>query len=673
MIRRFALATSLLCILLSVLNDSSVAQTPATGLPSLGTFAGGPFDTVDLANLDVHFAIPVFSRPGRGIPLSYSLGYDSLIWTPGSSNGQPAWVPANNWGWRAVTEAATGYVTYNYYNSLTTCYYYIHEGNQEIKVPGSVTTTWSDFVYHDPNGGLHAYPFSDAVVVVYNLGGTGNNCPATSYTNLPATAAPDNSGYILTVTITSGSPVATVNARGGLTIQVPPIPQATGAGSITDANGNQISISSSGVITDTLGTALTVTGTPSSGTVTYTYTAPSGNSASVTVTYGNYNIQTCFETGINEYSSPTTVPLVDRISYPDGSFYNFAYEVTSGCGASGKTTGRLKQVQVLDGGQIYYSYTGTTCDNNENCMMADGSPSSMIRTYGGFNPWTYTRAVQSGQPITQTTTNIIDPAGNTIALNFSSIYVTQRNTYEGSSTLLKNQVYCYNGNFGSGCATGVVTAPTNNMWSQWSYDYLTGQGLYKTTAQNYDQYGNLIAEADYPYTTSGSPTPIRGLSMTPNTSLCSSKNICDHPSSIQINNGSGTQAALTNYPLYDANGNLKQVQRWVSGSNYLTSSYTYNSNGTLATATDPKNTTTTYTYNNSICNGAFPTTVSVPGDGGTTISYNYTYNCAGGVVTQVTDVGNNHWGGAAYNDPYFWRPEYTYDLSGVETYLTTMA
>ena len=37
------------------------------------------------ANLDVHFSIPVFSRPGKGIPFSYSLGYDSLVWYPVTS------------------------------------------------------------------------------------------------------------------------------------------------------------------------------------------------------------------------------------------------------------------------------------------------------------------------------------------------------------------------------------------------------------------------------------------------------------------------------------------------------------------------------------------------------------------------------------------------------------
>ena len=62
----------------------------------------------------------------------------------------------------------------------------------------------------------------------------------------------------------------------------PSVGQSTGQGTVQDPNGNQISISAAGVITDTLGmTALTVSGTPPSNT-TYTYAAPSGANASVT-------------------------------------------------------------------------------------------------------------------------------------------------------------------------------------------------------------------------------------------------------------------------------------------------------------------------------------------------------------------------------------------------------
>jgi hypothetical protein len=129
------------------------AQQPATGLPSLGSFSGGPFDTVDLANLNVHFSIPVFGRPGRGIPFSYNLSYDSLVWMPVTSGPTTSWRPvSSNWGWRAITEAATGYVTAAGPDSEQTCSYL----SGTATLYGATETTYGDLVYHDPVGGIHS-------------------------------------------------------------------------------------------------------------------------------------------------------------------------------------------------------------------------------------------------------------------------------------------------------------------------------------------------------------------------------------------------------------------------------------------------------------------------------------------------------------------------------------
>lgn len=50
----------------------SVGQV-AVGAPPYATIAGGTFDSVNLANLNVHFEVPVFSKPGRGgIPFQFS-------------------------------------------------------------------------------------------------------------------------------------------------------------------------------------------------------------------------------------------------------------------------------------------------------------------------------------------------------------------------------------------------------------------------------------------------------------------------------------------------------------------------------------------------------------------------------------------------------------------------
>ena len=69
-----------------------------------------------------------------------------------------------------------------------------------------------------------------------------------------------------------GGTVQQLNDKAGRILNVPV--NTTGASTVTDRNGNQISVNSANVWTDTLGTtALTISGTAPS-PVSYTYTAP---------------------------------------------------------------------------------------------------------------------------------------------------------------------------------------------------------------------------------------------------------------------------------------------------------------------------------------------------------------------------------------------------------------
>jgi len=98
-------------------------------------------------------------------------------------------------------------------------------------------------------------------------------------------------------------PSAQVFTPPGLTI-TPPLNSASptsGSSTVSDPNTNLMTgnySSSSTSFIDTLGSAqaptLTVTGSPTSGSVTYTYTGPSGSGAAVKVNYTNYTIQTNF-------------------------------------------------------------------------------------------------------------------------------------------------------------------------------------------------------------------------------------------------------------------------------------------------------------------------------------------------------------------------------------------
>src|ERR1700681_2917168 len=85
-------------ITLVVLFLLSLAACPGSAQVQLGTpkyesFGGGPFDTVNLGNLNVHFSIPVLHKPGRGIPFDFDITYDSTFWQPTLINRQAYWEP----------------------------------------------------------------------------------------------------------------------------------------------------------------------------------------------------------------------------------------------------------------------------------------------------------------------------------------------------------------------------------------------------------------------------------------------------------------------------------------------------------------------------------------------------------------------------------------------------
>ena len=189
MVRRFVQAILLSWLILFLSSTVAIAQQPATGFPPLGAFAGSP-DAVDLANLNVNLTIPIFSKAGVGIPLSYNLNYNSLVWVPTTSGDSTYWLPIdNNVGWGGIAESLTGYISYGYYTTQP-CYYM--QGG--IRIYGGTTVTWTEFAYHDPAGGIH--PFSGTV---YYWTYSGGSCHASGSQSIPNANPNDNSGYLITV------------------------------------------------------------------------------------------------------------------------------------------------------------------------------------------------------------------------------------------------------------------------------------------------------------------------------------------------------------------------------------------------------------------------------------------------------------------------------------------
>ena len=636
------------------------AQQPITGTPPLASLSGGPFDVINLANLDVHFSIPVFSRPGKGIPFSYNLAYDSLMWSPAGYSGNQVWTPASGWGWTAQTSASTG--SFSSHGLSFGCY-------SDAGTRVGTVWHWYSFVYYDPGGTSHPFPG--------DIWYTDRPDICDQYVESPISArASDNSGYLLNVVFSGATPVTEkATSAGGVVFD-------TLANTVTDPNGNRISISN-GVVTDTLGTtALTISGTPPNN-VTYIYSAPGANGngtpATVTVSYVQKNIKTCFNISnpsIGEYTSSGTVPLVDKITLPDGSYYQFTYESTSSagtCTASNQVTGRIKSVRLPTGGIINYSYTGTGCGNNNNCIMADGSPSFVTRTSSGVaSPSVnlssyYTRQLNpNGNDNAQfTQTNVEDGYGNWTYLNFNGMYETQSMAYQGTSsgTILKATRTCYNSVTTNCDTSSQIAAPITQKHHK---DYLnsTGWGNHLWFDYQYDQtYGFLTNETDYDYGNDGPKIRVTNIAHNTSSSLCTQYNVCDRPSSVQVTDGNGNQESYATYG-YDergsqTHGGLTTLSRWVSGSSYLTTQYTYNPGGTLNSTTDPKGTSTTYSYAGTSCNNAFPTSITIA----SLLTTTYQYNCLGGVVTSVTDSNNNATTSTSYTDSYFWRPASSADAA----------
>ena len=359
-----------------------------TGLPPFGSFSGGSFDTVNNANLNVHFAIPIVNKAGRGMPFTYTLTYDSSIWSPVNSTGSAVWTPVGqtatmptNWGWRGITEGQAGYISYR--GVSVRCGYGV----------GQYTyyTLYGYWTYHDAWGTPH----------MFNIATTpGSALCGVSPVSSGTAAATDGSGYTMSVTNYTS---AVVHSRSGDLIQVPKN-TSTGAASVTDPNGNQISASvasNTTTFTDTLGTTpLTVIAPGGGSNTTYTYTGPNG-SAAYTVKYTSYTVRTNFGCpSVTEYGA-TQQYLVSEIDLPDydpitnpNEKYTFDYEVTPGYPTY--KTGRLASVTLPTGGQITYSYTG---GSSGHITCADGTAATLKRYTPTRDPITgNTRIPKRAQP-----------------------------------------------------------------------------------------------------------------------------------------------------------------------------------------------------------------------------------------------------------------------------------
>ena len=640
----------------------------ATGVPAFGSFGGGPFDTVNLGNLNVHFAIPVLHKAGRRMSFTYDLGYDNSIWYPATcpSGTGTCWTPVSNWGWRGVTEATTGFVSYA-------------ENDGGIDGQGCNVIVYS-YVYHDTFGVPHNF----SQTVSSHLGG--HNCIQTTFPRTLTTT--DGSGYYV---VLSSFLAGTMHSRSGSVINAP-FGSGSGAGTATDANGNQITVNSSGQFFDTLSpttAVLTVAGTAPSPT-TYTYRAPAG-SQHYTMNYTQYSIRTAFGcSSVGEYTG--TAYLVSSIVLPDTTEYTFTYD---------STTGRLLTVSLPTGGTITYTYTD---GSNDGIVCTDGSTHGLTRTLSPGGEWKYDRSV-SGSNWTTTVTSPPDPqnagsASDITTINFekdtttggtNNYYETQRVVNQAASTVLATTIICYNGisvSTPASCGTTAVASPVNRRTV---FTYLpTSSGQQAETDINYLSGTNLPTDVyTYDFGSAAVGPLLRHVQTTYNNTL--GNGIIDHPAITKTYDGRGNLNAQTTYT-YDENigslatsgatqhigitgsrGNLTTLAVQANSTTTLYRKFYYYDTGMLNTSNDvsTSNTTngatTTYNYASSAssCDFAFPTSISEP----LSLSRSMTWDCNGGVGLTVTDE-NGKVTTVHYSDADFRRPDYTLDKLSNKTTLT---
>jgi hypothetical protein len=443
-------------LLLVAFASSGAQSVPSNGTPLFNSFSGGP-DVINNGNLNIHFSIPVFARAGVGLPFSYSLPVDSGVWYPyGDTFGNQHWAPdfstAQPVGVMAI--GAVFYWTWQY-----PCY---NDGDKYM------VTAYFASSYTGPDNTSHSAGTSNVPTVF------ANSCNGT-FQDHPTGTTIDGSGISITISYSGGGITAKATLANGAVITTPTIDTSGnvhGSGNFTlvDTNNNQVTVSAAAngkqinYILDTLGTKpITSSGGPPPTALKYSYTAPSGAQANVSVTYKAVTVQSAWGcTGIAEYPA-TSANLIDKITLPDNTYYQFFYELTPN--GSGNTTGRINQVHLPTGGSINYNYTGG--DTGKGIFCKDGSTAGFNRISSQSSTVQYTRTLNSS-PAHTSITQIIDNSGNTTLADFYLGFESRRRVYQGaaSGTPLETVITCYNGTDPidpNACVGATVTQPFSRI------------------------------------------------------------------------------------------------------------------------------------------------------------------------------------------------------------------
>jgi RHS repeat-associated protein len=567
--------------------------------------------------------IPIITKPGINMPFSLKMSYNSNSW--GISGN--AWVPnpvTNVSGfnydfWTLPSSAISSFV-----GQLVTSSFYC----DPAYLPAYTG-------YIDPSGNLHSIVGAPPLTPVQ-----AGNCAATTSWG---TVLEDGSG--LSVYLSLNNP-NTVTTASGIVYS-----GFSGSPTITDPDGNTLSLSGS-VYTDTFGVQeATVGGGTYPTTYTYPISTPSGAStAAVTVTYTSETLYTNFRCrSVRDFPATAGYTFPTKITLADNSTYHFTYESQS----AGTITGRLASVTYPNGRVVSYQYTGP--NNGINC--ADGSAAGLTRTVTGDGVYQYTRNTSTWLTTTLVSDYGTGQANNTTAYTFiensnNQLFLSEEVINQGSNTPLMTKIVCYFPNLGpSNCLS--LNAPFYPIQSIYTYSLPAGATNYSLVVTTVDDFMNVLKTALYDF---GATTPTRqtvadfGSSYNgscPGTYIGNVKNV---PCEVQVQNGSGAvlRSSYFTYGISVNPGSLLSEQDLTSGNTYLAKSWAYNSNGTLSSSTDYDGNITTFTQGE--CNSGLLSKVVPPIS---TLDTQFSWDCNGAKLLSTTDPNGNVVS-SKYNDP-LWR------------------
>lgn len=744
------LRTVVLSILFTVIVIPMASQTsPTYSLPApnlntasqLGSVDNKGIDAIDLSTLDVTLNIPIYSKPGRKLSTEVSLQHTNQVWAmpywnsilsnPNLTIGFFYWYAPNPYGW-SVAVKHLGYLSVTLVP--TPCDSHSHE------------LDYTHYVYISPDGLSHDYGNGQLQNLTAAPQYTRNPCNNTSGLDYSISGVPATvDGYTLNIDSTGTATIATPS--GTVITPAVDLQASTAPGTIVkstqDSNGNVLTagVPSTNALNqesplvatvkDTLGVnTLTSTAGPTlsySGpsVITESYIDSNGNTQTITEHYSLFSLQTNFgcpsapdPLSSIDYS-PTVVssgvggpvPLLDRVTLTNGTYYAFTYEPVNITAEWTPTTGRVASITLPTGGTISYTYGATDC--------LDGNPLSISRSDGN-GLWQYSRTAGDSVYIQNnvagvleanatvagvTATTVIDPLNNTTQLTFSgrqtvfpnwappTVYgimpgiETDRKIFQGAATgvpIYEKQT-CYNG-FAPPCINQTAAPATyyggpNESTSPLqidTYESFNGAASKRTT-RIYDPIARLLEQDNYDFGAT-TATSKRFLSyVNPgNTWVKEDKTTDGSGRSVLSDTTYGYDetavVATSGVPQHVAvtggRGNVTSVGRLLNGVS-LTTTYTYDDTGNVRSVTDPcgngtcadmtgTSHTSNYSYtdtwaaNSSLCpvsgeSLAFATSVTDALGHTTTASYE---PCAGQTMSTLdaNDIANSRKG-----------TQYTYD------------